>query len=207
MTFPTKLFHYKGGRRIDQINNPFEAPLDAQGETLKTSLSSQGAPLPADSEITLPFSVNVIGLYQGSGSSPTGIDNLSLPTFSYDSGDVKLTSDDKAQRILIQDYEYFKEMFTGYTGLPALGLILQEYRNPGALAAGSKTNITPADFSAVWEESASNRSSFQPSSAGPVPVRLTTTIPTRPEEPPPPSAIRFSTTSTGAMGLTRVGLP
>ncbi len=100
---------------------------------MKTSLSSQGVPLPADSEITLPFSVNVIGLYPGSGSPPTGVDNISLPTYSYDSGDVKLTSDDMAQRILIQDYEYFKEMFTAYQGLPALGLILREYRSPDVL--------------------------------------------------------------------------
>ncbi len=102
----------------------------------------------------MPYSVNVIGLYLGSGSPPTGIDNLSLPTFSYDSGDVKLTSDDMAQRTLIQDYEYFREMFTTYRGLPALGLILREYRNPDAQAAnGLNTSLTPADFSAVWEES------------------------------------------------------
>ncbi|OGP88504.1 MAG: hypothetical protein A2156_03520 [Deltaproteobacteria bacterium RBG_16_48_10] len=149
VTLPTRNFHYSGGRRLKEINNPFEAMVEKQGETLKSSLSSQGAPLPADSEITLPFSVNVIGLYQGSGSPPTGIDNLSLPTYSYDSGEVKLTSNNAAQRILIQDYEYFKEMFTAYRGLPALGLILREYRNPDIL----HTSITPAEFSAVWEAS------------------------------------------------------
>ena len=154
VTFPTKQFHYPNGMRENKINNPFEAPLCSQGETLKTSFSNQGVLLPADSEITLPFSVNVIGLYLGSGSPPTGIDNLSLPTFSYDSGDVKLTSDDMAQRILIQDYEYFKEMFTAYRGLPALGLILREYRSPNAQAANSlNTSLTPVDFSAIWEES------------------------------------------------------
>ena len=154
ITFPTKQFHYPNGVRKNKINNPFEAPTENQGEPLKTSLSVQGVPVPADSEIILPYSVNVIGLYQGSGNPPTGIDNLSLPTYSYSSGDVKLTSDGLAQRILIQDYEYFKEMFAMYRGLPALGLILQEYRNPGALASsGSTASITPAEFSAVWEES------------------------------------------------------
>ena len=42
VTFPTKFFHYSSGRRINKINNPFEAPAEGQGETLKTSLS-QGA--------------------------------------------------------------------------------------------------------------------------------------------------------------------
>jgi len=114
VTFPTKFFHYSGGRRINKINNPFEARLENQGETLKTSLSQGGAPLPADSQITVPYSVNVIGLYQGSDTRPTGIDNLGFPVFSYDSGDAKVTSSNTAQRILIQDYEYFKEMFTSY---------------------------------------------------------------------------------------------
>jgi hypothetical protein len=146
VTFPTKFFHFSGGRRLNQLNNPFEVQMETQGETMKTSLSSQDAPLSMDSEISLPFSVNVIGLYPGSGSPPTGIDNLTLSTYSSYSGDVKLTSDGMAERILIQDYEYFREMFSTYQGLPALGLILREYRNPDVL----HTTATPAEFSAVW---------------------------------------------------------
>jgi hypothetical protein len=76
-----------------------------------------------------------------------------MPVYSYDSGKVKLTSGNMAQRILIQDYEYFREMFTAYRGLPAFGLLLQESRNPNALAAGSTGSLTPVEFSAVWEES------------------------------------------------------
>jgi hypothetical protein len=148
LTFPTKYLHYSNGRRINKNNNPFEAPLENQGETLKTSLSTtQGSPLPVGSEITLPFSVNVIGLYQGSDTPHQGIDNLSLPIFSYESGEVKLTSNGMAQCILIQDYEYLREMFSTYRGLPALGLIVQEYRDPDVLHA----TIMPAEFSAVWE--------------------------------------------------------
>ena len=96
----------------------------------------------------------MIGLYLGSDARPTGIDNLGFPVFSYGSGDAKLTSSDTAQRILIQDYEYFKEMFTSYRGLPALGLILQENGPPdvpgAVLASGFSASIIPAEFSAVW---------------------------------------------------------
>ncbi len=131
VTFPTKYLHYSSGRRINKNNNPFEAPSETHGETLKTSLSdTQGSPLPADSDITLPFSVNVIGLYGGADNPPQGIDNLSLPVFSYEAGEAKLTSNTMAQCILIQDYEYLKELFSTYRGLPALGLIVQEYRDP-----------------------------------------------------------------------------
>ncbi len=150
ITYPTKFFHYSNGKRLNQNNNPFKGPVESQGETLKSSLAQNGSPLPADSEITLPYAVNVIGLYLGTESSPTGIDNLSLPIFSYESGEVKLTSGNMAQRTLIDDYEYFREMFTTYRGLPALGLVLREYRNPDVLHA----SIIPADFSAVWEDTA-----------------------------------------------------
>jgi hypothetical protein len=153
ITYPTRHFHYSGGKRLNRNNNPFKAFGETQGETLKTSLSQNGAPLPADSEITLPYAVNIIGLYQGAEDPPAGIDNRSLPTYAYESGDVKLTSDNMAQRTLIDDYEYFREMFTTYRGLPAMGLIVREYRNPAVLAAGSTISITPAEFSAVWETS------------------------------------------------------
>ena len=163
VTFPTKAFHFSGGRRLNQLNNPYEVQMETQGETLKASISSQGAPLPADSEISLPFSVNVIGLYPGSGGLPTGGDNLSLPAYSYDSGDVKLTSDGMAERILIRDYEYFREMFSTYQGLPALGLILHEYRNPDVL----HTVAIPVEFSAVWGESSLESVLFPTSITGP----------------------------------------
>ncbi len=163
VTFPTKFFHYSAGRRIKKINNPFEARTETQGESLKTSLSQNGAPLPADSELTLPYSVNVIGLYKGSGAPPSGIDNLVLPVYSYDTGDAKLTSANMAQRILIQDFEYFKEMYTTYRGLPALGLVLREYRNPDVL----HPSITPAQFSAVWEASSIESVTFPTFISGP----------------------------------------
>lgn len=149
VTFPTKHFHYKYGRRIQQVNNPFEAMLENQGETLITSFSSGGIPYPADSEIVLPYSVNVVGLYKDYYGPPLGVDNLAMPAFSYESGEAKLTSESMAQRTMIKDYEYFRELFTAYRGLPALGVVLREYRNPPTL----HTALTPAEFSAVWETS------------------------------------------------------
>ena len=64
VTFPTKQFHYPKGIRENKINNPFESPVYSQGETLKTSFSNQGALLPADSEIALPFSEVKCSLYR-----------------------------------------------------------------------------------------------------------------------------------------------
>lgn len=149
VTFPTKLFHYKNGKRIHKVSNPFEAMAESQGETFVTSFSKGGVPYPSESEITLPYSVNVIGLYQDYYGPPLGGDNLVMPAFSYESGEAKLTSDNMAQRTLIKDYEYFRELFTAYRGLPALGVVLREYRNPPTL----HTALTPAEFSAVWEAS------------------------------------------------------
>ncbi len=149
VTFPTKHFHFKNGRRIQKVNNPFQAMLESQGETVMTSLSIGGVPYPADSQHTLPYSVNVIGLYKDYYGPPMGVDNLAMPAFSYESGEAKLTSENMAQRILIKDYEYFREFFTAYRGLPALGVVLREYRNPSTL----HTAFTPAEFSSVWEAS------------------------------------------------------
>ncbi len=148
MAFPTKYFHYSYGKRINQINNPFEALKETTGETLDTKISPTGNP-PVESFITLPFSVNVIGLYKDYYGSPLGIDNVSLPTHSYDFGEVTLTSDGIAQRVLIQDYEYLQERFQMYRGLPSLGLLLQEFKDQGQL----DVSITPAEYSAVWEAS------------------------------------------------------
>jgi ribosomal 50S subunit-recycling heat shock protein len=148
MAFPTKYFHYSYGKRINQINNPFEALKETTGENLDTKISPSGNS-PVESFVTLPFTVNVIGLYKDYNGAPLGIDNVSLQTYSYDSGEVTLTSEGIAQRILIQDYEYLQERFQMYRGVPSLGLLLHEYRDQGQLHA----SITPAEYSAVWEAS------------------------------------------------------
>ncbi len=149
VTFPTKFFHYKSGKRIKQINNPFVMNNETKGESLETTLS-EGGQVAADSTVTLPHSTNVIGLYKDYNGSPMGIDNVSLPTYSLESGDVTLTAGNIAQPVLIEGYEYLQEPlepFWMYRGLPAVGLVLREYRNPDVLHA----SIIPVEFSAFWE--------------------------------------------------------
>ena len=150
VSLPTKHLHYKSGKRINQIDNPFEGPLEISGETLRTRLTEETLGGVADSFIELPYTSNVIGLYREYYGGPTGINNLSLPAYSYESGEIKLISEQTAHALLIQDFEYFQERFSMYRGLPAVGLILREFRNSGQL----HTVGTPPEFSAVWGASA-----------------------------------------------------
>ena len=146
VAFPTKHFHYQNGGRINQVDNPFEAPRETGSEVLGTTLSEDEETI-ADSEISLPFSVNVIGLYKGDSPSLTGIDNVSLPTGSSELGEAILTSDSLSQRSLIPDFEdYFvpnQGRFMMYRGVPAVGLVLQESRDAGQPSA----TLTPVGYS------------------------------------------------------------
>ena len=143
ITYPTKSFHYQNGSRINQVNNPFEASTQTMGERLQTALSEQGQKF-VDSFITLPYSVNVIGLYKDYTGKPFGIDNVVMPTFSSELGEATLTSDNLSQRILVADYEYYSEgRFTMYKGLPAVGLVLQESRDSDPI-------LTPVEYSSNW---------------------------------------------------------
>jgi hypothetical protein len=146
ITYPTKFFHYQNGSRINQVNNPFEASTETMGERLQTALSEQGQKF-VDSFITLPYSVNVIGLYKDYSGRPFGIDTVVMPTFSSELGEATLTSDNLSQRILIPDYEYYSEgRFTMYKGLPAVGLVLQESRDSGQVSG----SLTPVEYSSNW---------------------------------------------------------
>ena len=146
ITYPTKFFHYRHGSRINQVNNPFEALVETQGEKIETALSEQGQKF-VDSWITLPYSVNVIGFYRDYTSKPLGIDNIPMQTFSSDLGEAALTANSLAQRILIPDYEYYQEgRFTMYRGLPGVGLVLQERQDSGQ----SSASLTPVEYSTNW---------------------------------------------------------
>ena len=152
VTFPTKHFHYRGGSRIKQVDNPFEAPREKGAEIFGVTLSEEGQNL-TESEIDLPFSVNVIGLYRGDSGSLSGIDNLPLVTNASELGEATLTSDNFAHRHLIPDFENYFESNQGrfmmYKGLPAVALVLQESRDAGQLNG----NITPAGYSRCWTPS------------------------------------------------------
>ena len=53
--------------------------------------------------------MNVIGLYKDYRENPFGIDNVPMQTYSSDLGEVTLFSDNLSQKLLIPDYEYYKE--------------------------------------------------------------------------------------------------
>jgi len=152
VTFPTKHLHYRSGSRIKQVDNPFEAPRETGAETFGVTLSEEGENL-TESEIDLPFSVNVIGLYRGDSGSLSGIDNLPLVTHASELGEATFTSDNFVHRYLIPDFEdYFEPnqgRFMMYKGLPAVALVLQEFRNAGQLNG----SITPAGYSRCWTPS------------------------------------------------------
>jgi hypothetical protein len=158
VTFPTRHFHYRNGNRINQVDNPFETPKEMGGEIVGVTLSEEGEKI-ADSEIDLPFSVNVIGLYKEDTGSLTGIDNVFLPTGSSELGEAMLTSDSLSQRFLIPDFEnYFapnQGRFMMYKGLPAVGLILQESQNSGTPDAtinpvGYSRCLTPSNVEVIF---------------------------------------------------------
>lgn len=163
VTYPTKSCHYKNGVRMDRINNPFEAPLETKGETLKTSLSNGAQKWPADSTIGLPYGVNVVGIYGGSEVAPTGINNLAMPVYQYENGEVTFTATDYTEHVLIPDFEYFGARFKGYNGYPSVGLVLQETKSGGQTQA----SITPVQFSADWSASTEESITTPAPPAGP----------------------------------------
>jgi len=163
IAYPTKFFHYLNGSRISQVNNPFEALTETAGEVIETALSEQGQKF-VDSSLTLPYSVNVIGLYREYIGKPFGIDNVPMQTYSSELGETTLSSDNLSQRLLIPDYEYYKEgRFMMYRGLPAAGLILQESRSSSQLNA----TLTPVEYSTQWVSSNVETISIPTTPSGP----------------------------------------
>ena len=164
IAYPTKFFHYQSGSRIDQVNNPFEAMGENTGEHIEIALAEQGQKF-VDSSLTLPYSVNVIGLYRDYSGKPLGIDNVPMQSYSSDLGEATLASDNLSQRLLILDYEYYKEgRFMMYRGLPAVGLVLQESRASGQLNA----TITPVEYSTHWVASVVETISTPMTPSGPI---------------------------------------
>jgi len=164
IAYPTKFFHYQSGSRINQVNNPFEAMGENAGERIEIALAEQGQKF-VDSTLTLPYSVNVIGLYRDYSGKPFGIDNVPMQTYSSELGEATLASDNLSQRLLIPDYEYYKEgRFMMYRGLPAVGLVLQESRASGQLNA----TITPVEYSTHWVASVVETISTPMTPSGPI---------------------------------------
>ena len=164
IAYPTKFFHYLNGSRISQVNNPFEALTENAGEFLEAALSEQGQES-SHSSIKLPYSVNLIGLYKDYDGKPFGIDNVPMKTYSSELGESTIASDNLSQRVLIADYEYYKEgKFMMYRGLPAVGLVLQESQDSGQLNA----TLTPVEYTTQWVASGAETISTPATPSGPI---------------------------------------
>ncbi|MGQ9777500.1 MAG: hypothetical protein ACUVQ9_09850 [Thermodesulfobacteriota bacterium] len=165
ITFPTRQFHYKkNGQRIYKLNNPFTSSKETNGgENFDISLMFEDGNIYANSNLNLPFSVNIIGCYKDYTGEARGIDNISLNTLFLDSGRIKLTSKAMAQRVWIKDYEYLQERFERYWGYPSLGIVLYEYINPPDL----RLNLTPIEYSVNWISSGRESISMPQKPSGP----------------------------------------
>jgi hypothetical protein len=83
-----------------------------------------------------PYGVNVIGLYQGSPPVvpvPGNRNNVTTSTGPFDSGFIKIkfpnTGHIQPLNPKITQFLHFDMLFSGYEGLPVIGLALQEYTN------------------------------------------------------------------------------
>lgn len=180
ITFPTKYFRYvnSGTRpRIATSDNPFRALLANAGEVIYVSVwdrnekritpeKSWWSPEPTIPPLSLPYEVNIIGMYPGTSPavipSPTARDNVAFPTGDFKNGWVWIgfwnpTGISKTAWPANGKYfDFFGHAFgdrdatseaagIGYYGLPALGLQLQEFSN---FAAGGYYG----EINDVWYE-------------------------------------------------------
>lgn len=164
ITFPTKFFRYQAsGDRpiITRSDNPFRAPYANRGEVVYVSVwdrdenritpeRSWWSPPPTIPPLSLPYEVNIIGVYPGLSptvtASPTSRDNVAFPAGTFKNGWIWIQFFDPVNNISKTAIPFFGEYFDffghgygnrttaaiGYEGLPALGLQLQEFSNFGA---------------------------------------------------------------------------
>lgn len=164
ITFPTKYFRYvnSGTRpRIATSDNAFRAPLANAGEVIYVSIwdrdenritpeKSWWSPPPTIPPLSLPFEVNILGVYPGTSpsvtASPTSRDNVAIPAGVFKNGWIWIYLYDPtgvrkdAWPVNGRYFDFFGHAFgdrdattaaagIGYVGLPALGLQLQEFSN------------------------------------------------------------------------------
>lgn len=177
ITFPTKYFRYvNSGDRplIVRSDNPFRAPFANRGEVIYVSVwdrdenritpdRSWWSPPPVIPPLSLPYEVNILGVYPGTSPtitvSPTSRDNVAIPAGVFKNGwiwfylfDTATGTQKNAAPFTVRYFDFFGHAFgdrntnaIGYVGLPALGLQLQEFSN---FAAGGYYG----EINSVWHE-------------------------------------------------------
>lgn len=165
ITFPTKHFHYNAARdRIAGSNNPFQASKENAGEEIVLTVfdrnenkitpeKSWWSPPPVVPPLSLPYEVNICGMYPGLSPTTGGYsdrNNVAFPAGEFKTGWIWVNMSAKyAEPVLIDYYEYFGNTYIGYYGLPALALQLQEATN--FAVGGYYGDMTEAWYEVEWE--------------------------------------------------------
>ncbi len=181
ITFPTKFFRYaaSGDRPIiTSSDNPFRADYANKGEVIYVSVwdrdenriipeKSWWSPPPQIPPLSLPYEVNIIGVYSGTSPSvtpsPTIRDNVAFPAGTFKNGWIWVYFYDptgiakSAIPFTNENFDYFGNLYgsrttnsIGYIGLPALGLQLQEFSN--FAAGGYYGEINDVWYEVAWIE-------------------------------------------------------
>ena len=179
VTFPTKHFHFNKTSPVrldyDLLIPPFGAPFTGEtanfGEVITPTIFDRNEnPFKPESgfwsprttpTISLPFEVNVIGLYKGTPPSVPLIgnrNNVAFSTGGFQSGwmwidlfvEANTTLAHFAVPIDKPVWGHFGLDFTRYNGMPAIGLALQEFSNTSV--GGAYGTIFPAFYQVDWIE-------------------------------------------------------
>lgn len=176
VTLPTKHFHFEKHApiRLDyticsttgpfcySIGAPFVGGTANLGETIGPHIFNRdeqsqavGYWSPVTTIINLPWEVNVIGLYSGSPPSVPlagNRDNAAWSTGGYQTGwvwiDLYASAHFAAPRSAARFGHLGNSFLTGYNGLPALSLALQEFSNGNV--GGAYGVIFPAFYRLDW---------------------------------------------------------
>lgn len=122
------------------------------------------SPTQEGDEIKLKYEVNVVGLYNANPVVVTNPrDNMGLPTGGFDSGWFKIDLNGTKSgfgggphsktlpdgNLKLGYFNWFGNFFETYYGLPAIGLVIQEFSNSNA--GGSYGEILPIFYEVDWE--------------------------------------------------------
>jgi len=184
VTFPTKHFHFEkhtpkrldyticatvGGNGCITIGAPFTGAYANYGEEVAPTIYDRDEnPYKPESgfwsprttpTISLPFEVNVIGLYKGTPPSVPLLgnrDNVAFTTGGFQTGwmwiDLSKNTSGTGFHIALSRsdplFGHLGNKFSGYNGMPALSLALQEFSN--ANVGGAYGVIFPAFYRLDW---------------------------------------------------------